>query len=58
MEIAQLNNLNQYSHDQKQHILFLKQKETLDSFLKTGALSKENYDKSLQTLKEKMNITD
>lgn len=34
--------------------LFLKQKELLDTFLATGAITKEQYDKSLGTLKEKM----
>lgn len=34
--------------------LFLKQKELLDTFFATGAITKEQYDKSLGTLKEKM----
>lgn len=36
--------------------LFNMQKETLDSFLARGAISKEQYDKSLSTLKEKTNM--
>ncbi len=34
--------------------LFLKQKELLDTFLATGAITREQYEKSLGTLKEKM----
>ena len=36
--------------------LFEQQKETLDSFLVRGAISKEQYDKSLNTLKEKLTL--
>lgn len=36
--------------------LFEKQKATLDSFLKTGAIDKMQYEKSLNGLKEKMKI--
>lgn len=38
--------------------LFKKQKETLDLFLKTGAIDKIQYDKSLNGLKEKMGVND
>lgn len=38
------------SYEQKNHQLFLKQKELLDQFLKTGAISKEQYDKSLHDM--------
>ena len=41
---------------QKNKMLFEMQKETLDSFLARNAISKEQYDKSLNTLKEKMNL--
>ena len=34
--------------------LFLKQKETLDTFLAHGAISRAQYDKSLHDMKEKM----
>ena len=40
----------------KKESLFNMQKETLDSFLARGAISKEQYNKSLKTLKEKMNM--
>lgn len=38
--------------------LYEKQKETLDKFLERGAITKEQYEKSLNTLKEKMGIKD
>lgn len=34
--------------------LYEKQKELLDTFLKNGAISKEQYEKSLSVLQEKM----
>jgi len=43
------------THAEKRHRLFLQQKETLDQFLKTGAISQAQHDKSLGELKEKMN---
>ena len=43
------------THTEKNHQLYLQQKETLDQFLKTGAISQEQHDKSLRDLKEKMN---
>lgn len=39
---------------EKKEKLFLKQKETLDLFLERGAISQNQYDKSLNTIKEKM----
>lgn len=36
--------------------LFLKHKETLDTFLKTGAISRIQYDKSYGDLVKKMGI--
>ena len=36
--------------------LFLKQKETLDTFLKTGAISQLRYDKSYGDLVKKMGM--
>ena len=38
--------------------LYEKQKAMLDQFLKTGAIDKAQYDKSLAGLKEKMGIED
>lgn len=41
---------------QTAQMLFERQKQTLDSFLERNAISKEQYDKSLATLKEQMKI--
>ena len=43
--------------DDKKKYLFLKQLETLDSFLKNGAISRAQYDFSYSGLVTKMNIT-
>lgn len=50
------NETIELSDKQKLEMLFERQKQTLDSFLARGAISKEQYDKSLKTLKEKMDI--
>ena len=42
------------SQDEKKHKLFLDQKATLDMFLERGAISKKQYDKSLNDLRMKM----
>ena len=42
--------------ENKNYALFLKQKETLDIFLKNGAISKAQYDKSLGDLRIKMKL--
>ena len=42
------------NHAEKNHHLFLQQKETLDAFLERGAISKAQYDKSLNDLRIKM----
>ena len=41
-----------------QHQLFLSQKQTLDSFLERGAISKLQYEKSLHDLRVKMSEMD
>ena len=38
--------------------LFLQQKQTLDIFLKNGAISQAQYNKSLGDLREKMGINE
>ena len=43
------------SHSDKKHHLFLSQKQTLDSFLERGAISRLQYEKSLHDLRVKMN---
>ena len=42
------------THTEKNHQIFLQQKETLDAFLERGAISKAQYDKSLNDLRIKM----
>lgn len=42
----------------KNHALFLRQKELLDTFLANGAVTRAQYDKSLSCLIEKMGIED
>ena len=44
------------SYEEKNKVLFLRQKETLDSFLGRGAISQAQHDKSLHDLIEKMGI--
>lgn len=43
--------------DDPKHKLFLMQKHTLDSFLERGAISKEQYSKSLHDMAEKMGFS-
>ena len=52
------NELSGLSEDEKKQYLFKKQKQTLDDFLARNAISKQQYDKSLGDLKEKMGITE
>ena len=47
---------NDFDLTKKQKALFEQQKRTLDLFLERKAISKEQYDKSLNTLIEKMGI--
>ena len=42
------------SYEEKNKVLFLNQKRTLDQFLERGAISQEQHDKSLHDLTEKM----
>jgi len=44
------------SQEEKNKQLFLKQKHTLDLFLERNAISREQYDKSLGDLREKMGM--
>lgn len=44
------------SQEEKKMQLFLDQKQTLESFLERGAISKAQYDKSLGNLTSKMGI--
>ena len=42
------------THAEKNHQLYLKQKQMLDMFLERGAISQAQHDKSLHDLTEKM----
>ena len=42
------------TYKEKNHQLFLREKELLDGFLEHGAISKAQHDKSLHDLAEKM----
>ncbi len=44
-------------HKEQLKQLFLSQKQTLDTFLQNGAITKAQYDKSLGDLTRKMGIT-
>ncbi len=44
------------SYAEKNRILCERQKETLEAFLERGAISKQQYEKSLHDLTEKMKI--
>lgn len=46
------------SYEEKNRLLFLRQKKTLDQFLGRGAISQAQHDKSLHDLIEKMGIKD
>lgn len=47
---------NVLSHEEKTRELYNRQKHTLDQFLERGAISKEQYEKSLHDLIEKMGM--
>ena len=42
------------THEQKNHVLYLKQRHLLDTFLARGAITQAQYDNSLHDLTEKM----
>lgn len=45
---------NTLSYEQKNHVLFLREKRILDTFLERGAISQAQHDKSLHDLTVKM----
>ena len=45
------------THEEKNHRLFLQQREMLDTIWEHGAISKEQHDKSLREFAEKMGET-
>ena len=46
------------TYEEKNRLLFLRQKKTLDIFLERGAISQAQHNKSLHDLIEKMEIQD
>ena len=44
--------------EEKKYALFLRQKRILDTFLKNGAITKAQYDKSFGDLAKKMGYAD
>ena len=44
------------THEEKNRLLFLRQKKTLDMFLERGAISQAQHGKSLHDLIEKMGM--
>ncbi len=44
------------SYEEKNRLLFLRQKKMLDMFLERGAISQAQHDKSLHDLIEKMGV--
>ena len=53
LEKADWSSLN---HEEKNRLLFLRQKKTLDMFLEKGAISQAQHDKSLHDIIEKMGL--
>ena len=53
-EINEQEQWEMLSYEEKNHQLFLKQKSLLETFLEKGAISKEQFEKSLHDLKLKM----
>lgn len=50
--------MEEQTPEQKKIKLFLDQKKLLDTFLKTGAITKAQYEKSYTCMKEKMGLGD
>ena len=46
------------THEEKNQVLFQKQKEMLDLLMERGAISQAQHDKSLLDLTEKMNLSE
>ena len=54
---SSVRNTDSQMHKEQLRQLYLSQKQTLDTFLKNGAITKAQYDKSLGDLTRKMGIT-
>lgn len=46
------------SYEEKNHQLYLKQKRMLEEFLERNAIKRQQYEKSLHDLTEKMGMTE
>ena len=53
-ENTQQEQWDNLSHEEKNHVLYLRQKTLLETFLEKRAISKDQYEKSLHDLTEKM----
>ncbi len=53
---AEMMDWSSLTHEEKNHVLFLRQKELLDKFLERGAISQAQHDKSLHDLIERMRL--
>ena len=53
---ADKNEWSSLNSAEKNKLLYFRQKETLDLFLKLGAISQAQHDKSLHDLTEKMGV--
>lgn len=56
MESNMINPFEELSDEEKKIELYLSQKRLLDTFLERNAISKAQYDKSLNDLTEKMHM--
>ena len=54
---SSVRNTDSQMHKEQLRQLYLSQKQTLDTFLKNGAITKAQYDKSLGDLTRRMGIT-
>ena len=55
---SSVRNTDPEMHKEQLKQLYLSQKQTLDTFLKNGAITKAQYDKSLGDLTRKMGMED
>lgn len=55
-EYKEITDWQALSPEEKKKQLFLRQKALLDAFLARNAIFKQEYDKSLSVMKEKMGI--
>lgn len=54
MNKADINEWDSLDYEEKNKLLFQRQKRILEMFLERGAISQEQHDKSLQELNQKM----